>query len=477
MGLRKYIYNFFSFSVGTWLGALISFFTTPIISYLIVPDEFGRASMFTLVYSILYTVVVLGLDQSFVRFYYEIGEEERKGLFWECITVPTVLSLIVIVPFLLFEEKLSILFFQRYYPHIGLLLLLSLISGIFQRFNSVSVRMQQKGLAFSTIQIISSVTNAVCTILYARFISPDFYAIVAGQITGNIFSLAYGFMYDKKNRKITKVNFQNIKKYVRYGIPFLPTFLVSWLFSSMDRISLRQYSTFNEMGLYSAAFKLVSVMNLVQTGFTMAWIPMAYEKYANEPENTDFYRKAFLTISLVMYLVGLAAIGFKDIIFLLFSKSYREASYIAPFLILMPIMYTISEVTVVGINFKKKTYWHMVIVSASALANYVGNTLLVPTLGGKGAAISTGLSYIVFFAMRTIISKKLYPVKYDISKIIVGNIVMVVVALIGTFKRGMISSILSAGVGILVILWLYKSEVKTMFSMAKTEFLSVHRND
>jgi len=68
-------------------------------------------------------------------------------------------------------------------------------------------------------------------------------------------------------------------------------------------------------------------------------------------------------------------------------------------------------------------------------------------------------------------------VKYDISKIIVGNIVMVVVALIGTFERGMISSILSSGVGILVILWLYKSEVKTMFSMAKTEFLSVHRND
>jgi len=472
MGLRNYIYSFFSFSVGTWLGALLSFFTTPIISYLIVPDEFGRASMFTLVYSIIYTVVTLGLDQSFVRFYYEIDEEKRKSLFWECVAIPTVLSFIVMIPFLWSEKKISVLLFQRYYPYIGLLLLLSLISGVFQRFNSLSVRMQKKGFAFSTIHIISSVANAVCTILYAKFVSADFYAVVAGQIAGNIFSLAYGFIYDKNNRKLAKVSLHNIRKYIKYGIPFLPTFLVSWLFSSMDRIALRQYSTFTEMGLYSAAFKLVSVMNLVQTGFTMAWVPMSYEKYSKQPENTDFYRKVFLTISLVMYTFGLAVIGFKDIIFLLFSKSYRDAAYIAPFLILMPVMYSISEVTVVGINFKKKTYWHMLITVVSALANYIGNTLLVPTLGGKGAAISTGLSYIVFFAMRTIISEKFYPVKYDISKIVVGNIVMVAVALIGTFRRGMTVSILSAAVGILVILWLYKSEVKSLFSTFKTEFLA-----
>ena len=173
-----------------------------------------------------------------------------------------------------------------------------------------------------------------------------------------------------------------------------------------------------------------------------------------------------------MYLFGIILIGLKDITFLLSSKNCGDAAYIAPFLILMPVMYSISEVTVVGINFKKKTYWHMVITVVSALANYIGNTLLVPILGGKGAVISTGLSYIVFFAMGAIISEKLYPVKYDISKIVVGNIVMVAVALIGTFRKGMTTSISSAGVGILVILWLYKSEVKSLFSTFKTEFLA-----
>jgi len=183
-------------------------------------------------------------------------------------------------------------------------------------------------------------------------------------------------------------------------------------------------------------------------------------------------KEEFLAISLVMYLFNLALIRLKDIIFLLFSKSYRDAAYIAPFLLFMPITYTTSETPVVGINFKKKTYWHMLIAAVSALTNYIGNTLLVPILGGKGAVISTGLSYIVFFAMRTIISEKSYPVKYDISKIIFGDIVMVAVALIGTFRKGMTTSILSAGIGILIILWLYKSEVKSLFSTFRTEFLA-----
>ncbi|AFG35211.1 membrane protein involved in the export of O-antigen and teichoic acid [Fervidobacterium pennivorans DSM 9078] len=467
MTIKNYIKGFFSFSIGTWLRAVISFVSTPIISYLIVPEEFGKASMFTLVYNISLIISTIGLDQSFVRFYNEVEEEERGSLFWECILFPFLISILISSVFIVFEGKTSTFLFQIHYPFIGWFLSLSLITGLFQRFNELSVRMQKRGLVFSAIQIISALFNVIITILYAKFISADFYAIIAGQIGGNIAALLYGLLTDKENRKISRVNVSNIKKYLSYGLPFIPTFLITWLFTSMDRISLRYYSTFNEMGLYTAAFKLVSVMNLIQTGFTTYWVPVAYEKYSKEPENKDFYRKAFLVVSLVMYIFGLLVIGFKDIIFLLFAKSYREASYIAPFLILMPIMYTISETTVMGINFKKKTYWHIVIAATSALANFVGNTLLVPILGGKGAAISTGLSYIVFFSMRTLISKRLYDVKYDLSKIVVSNIVIVIVALIGTFRRSTLETILSALVGILVVLLLYHKELKYLMKTQK----------
>lgn len=73
----QYLKSFFSFSIGTWLRAVISFFSTPVISYLIVPEEFGKAAMFTLVYNIAFIASLMGLDQSFVRHYYQ--NEEKKN--------------------------------------------------------------------------------------------------------------------------------------------------------------------------------------------------------------------------------------------------------------------------------------------------------------------------------------------------------------------------------------------------------------
>ena len=72
MNIKSYIKSFLSFSIGTWLRAIISFITTPIISYLIVPEEFGKASMFSLIYNVSLIISTIGLDQSFVRFYNEV---------------------------------------------------------------------------------------------------------------------------------------------------------------------------------------------------------------------------------------------------------------------------------------------------------------------------------------------------------------------------------------------------------------------
>ncbi len=63
---------------------------------------------------------------------------------------------------------------------------------------------------------------------------------------------------------------------------------------------------------------------------------------------------------------------FKDVIFLLLAKSYRQAAGISSFLLLIPIMNTTSQVTGVGIGFKKKTYWHMIISAVPAVANVIG---------------------------------------------------------------------------------------------------------
>ena len=82
-GEKTFIKSLFQFSIGQWIAAIISFITTPITTWLIVPDEFGKAAMFTLAFNLILNIVLLGADQSFARFFYERSESKRSNLLWE----------------------------------------------------------------------------------------------------------------------------------------------------------------------------------------------------------------------------------------------------------------------------------------------------------------------------------------------------------------------------------------------------------
>ena len=97
-------------------------------------------------------------------------------------------------------------------------------------------------------------------------------------------------------------------------------------------------------------------------------------------------------MSFVMFLIGISLILCKDMFVLLLGEDYRGSAAMIPFLCLSPIMLTISDITVIGITFSKKSYLQIIVSAVVCAANIAENTLLVPIIGGVGAAIPTGLS-------------------------------------------------------------------------------------
>jgi O-antigen/teichoic acid export membrane protein len=469
--LKQYLKSYISFSLGMWLRAGISFLSVPVISYLIIPEEFGKSAMFTMTFSVITGFMFLGTDQSFMRFFNEYREEERRRLFWACLSPSFVVTTCVSFILLIFGKQFSLLLYGRVYPNINLLLSITLYLVLLQRFNQSLVRMRKKGFLYSLIDSVNAVGNFAFTLIYALFVERSFIAIVFGNMMGYVLALFTGIYFGKEYWKPARFSFSEVRAVLKFGLPFVPNLLLAWLFTSMDRISLRRYSTMTEIGLYSTAFKIVSVMNLFQTGFSLLWMPTAYERYERDRGDPVFFKKAFEMICFVVFSVGFLVVGFKDVIFLLLARSYRPSAQIAPFLILVPIMQLLWLVSGLGINLTKKTYWHMVISSAAALLNFVGNTLLVPLYGARGAAISTGLSYVLYFYMRTFISERLFPVGYDIKRASAGILMMIVASSIGTLSTNLLLNVSVGMVGLCAVVCLYKKE----FALLRKEVLSFVR--
>lgn len=471
--LKKYLKLYLTFSLGTWFKAAVTMITAPLISYLLTPDEFGRASMYSMFFQALYTLMFLGSDHAFFRFFYEKSESDRRELLWNCLYPSLTTSTLIAVLVFTFGDAINRYLYGEQYRYVSLLLVVTIYLSLFQRYNASVVRLQKKGFLYSMIEVVNSLATALSTIVLAKIMHGSFYSIIVGQLIGYLASLLVGIPQFKGYWKPTAVSLKDIRELLAYGLPFVPALLMGWLFSSIDKISLRQYRTYTEIGLYSVAYKIASALLLVQAGFTLIWGPTAFERYEQNKDDRAFFKKANSVVSFAMFSFGMVVFTFKDLLILLFSRSYRESAQILPFLILVPVMLTISDTAQIGISISKKTYWHLATTVMATAANYLGNRLLVPSFGARGAAISTGLSYILYMFVRMFISERLFPVGYDIKRISVSTLVTLAVLVVGTFNHLYTVNILVGLSGLVLITLMYGEE----FKILRSELLSLLRKN
>lgn len=450
----RLVKSYFSFSIGVWINAVISFITVPISSWLIDPTEFGKATMFSTIYSMLSMIALLGIPSGLMRLYHQV--EEREKLLWSSLIIPLNLSVVTAVFVLFFKGQVNQFLVGESESSAYIVLILMLFLGVIQAFNQTVIRMQGKGLIYSTLQVLSSISNVGFVIPYAIFVQRNFYALLYAQLFSTAVTLALGIYFQREHWFPVKIDKDLVKEIFLFSYPFLVIWILLWLLGWTDRVVLRMYSSFTEIGLYSAAFKLIAVMNLFASGFQTFWQPFAYEQHEKNPDSKSVFRKVFDYITFVMFALALALLAAKNLVFLLFAKSYRDAAYIAPFLLLYPVATIMNSVAARGIDFAKKTYWFMVSRSIAVAFNFIGNILLVPILGAKGAALTTGLSYVIVFAIEGAIAERLYRVGYKFGRAYMMFVVYFITAATNTFVQSIVPGILSASVGLLILYLVYK---------------------
>jgi O-antigen/teichoic acid export membrane protein len=406
-----------NFAGGPLLSVLINLFTVPVITRLISPEEWGKASFFTMIQLGLYSILLLGLDQAFVR-YYNSREYTKKEILFSSITFPLLLCVLILFIFIFFKKNLSFWFFDQYEPSVIILLCFYLPLLIINRFSFLTIRMELQGVLFSILGILEKTANFLFLLFFLTFFRQTFHSIVFASflslaITTSISVLFTRFIWTFNIKHFNKRLFKDLFK---FGLPLIPATAMSWIFNSFDKFGLKQWSSYREIGIYEAAFKVASSLTVFQTIFTTAWIPVAYKWYE---ANVDTKKFESVNASLLAFMTFIfcVVVVFRDVIMLFLGPSYRNISGIFMYLLFVPFVYTISYTTAVGIELKKKTIFNLIAITICTIINIIGNSILIPALGAKGAAISTALSCILFFWIRTMFARKIwykFPIKYYI---------------------------------------------------------------
>ena len=94
------------FSMSTWVGAILTFALLPLARYIYPQEELGVINYYYSVINIVFTVILLGLDQGYIRFFPEIKDKKSKrSLFFINIVGTLIVTAIVILLCFPFREK------------------------------------------------------------------------------------------------------------------------------------------------------------------------------------------------------------------------------------------------------------------------------------------------------------------------------------------------------------------------------------
>lgn len=416
------------FGIGPIVGMLISMLTVPITTRLLTPEEYGKSSLFTLFQSLFLIIGVLGIDQGYVRFYNDKNIQKDK-LLQNSLFLPLCFSVFLILVCVLFFKPISLFLFGSL--EVGLMIAFCIFIPILllNRFFLLQIRMDLKGKLYSLLNIGSQIINFFVLLFFLFFYQKSFRSIVYATITGMLINTFIIFLFIDKTFIKTKLSISKVtqKELIKFSLPLVPATLLSWLLNSFDKIGLRTWSNFDELGLYAAAFKIVALLSVFQNIFTTTWVPIAYKWNEENISKEKFELVSTIVLSVMTCLFALVVV-FRDIIMLFLGTEYRNTSKIFVFLLFAPVMYTISETTCLGINFSKKTIYNLYVSIISVCFSLFGNFILIPKFGAMGAAISNCLSYLVFFWGRTFFSRHLW-FKFGLSKYIINQILLIFFAI------------------------------------------------
>lgn len=450
----NYIKKLASFSVGTIIAALISAISIPVYTRILSPSDYGEVNLFIAIGTIIGVVSLGGFDQGFIRFY---NYTNRKKLFNKALLFSSF--------FLVGSSLLVILYFAKSkalfsFENSALLIIVYVTFTLVLRYFTLILRMQQEGLKYSIIQILTKFFEFVTIFVFLSYLNNSTIYYLLGLLLAQlvVIFISIGLTRNFWNLDDSdKIEVEN-KKLTLYSLPLLLAGIITILFQSADKLIISRYLTFEELGIYIAAFKIVALLNILQTTFTLLWTPVSFEKYHDDNNNQDFFSQISSFITMFMFLLAASIMISKEYIVLLLGNEYREAVILIPLLIFIPVMYTISETTVIGINFKLKSFWHILISSLVLIFLLISMMFLIPKFGLLGAAISVNCSYVLFFYLRTLIGLHYYKFRlklYSITVLIILFYVWIIVA----YQFSSNNILICGGIIYLLLLFiLYKKE-------------------
>tara|TARA_X000001036_G_scaffold439436_1_gene490592 strand:- start:2319 stop:3605 length:1287 start_codon:yes stop_codon:yes gene_type:complete len=359
------------------------------ISFYLGPANYGVLNFIESYYLMLYGLAIFGLDIVVTKKFVKLKGKNKLGEFvFNCIIILLIISLF----FFIINTFTLINFIDIEYKNliflISMLLFLNPIL-IIEYFLISENKLRYISIIKSIAYIISSSLK-----LAAVYFEYDLEVFILIIIIENI--LTYGgylFLFRKQIHNINfKLNLNLQSQILKESFPIFLYSLGAIIYSRIDIFMIQKYLSDEDLGYYSASFKLVIFLLFLPGILSSSFFPkIVYESDKSLESNyiRKMYRYTFslsIIVSIICYLIGPFMID------ILFGSKFESSLIIFNILIFMIIISSISAVygkVIYSVNLQNRLLLRSII---GIIINISCNYILIIRYGVIGSAIATIIS-------------------------------------------------------------------------------------
>lgn len=413
---RSFLRANFAYAIGSAATSVASLLLVPYLVNALSLQEYGAWALFDVTILLLTMLILAGLDVGLMREYWFLEDNKQRARLAGTILIAVTIwgAVIVGAGSLLLATQLKLSLPGA--PSDGLWVLATAwLEAVFNLLLTV-FRIQEKAVVFVVLSLgrMALFLGLAVGLVQAGYgltgaLAGRFLAAVLGLCAAGLLSARF---------IILRFDRRALRKAVRYGLPLLPANLASYILFASDRFVLERFSTLQQVAIYSFAYKIATLIDvLVTRPFAVDWAPRRF-KIATTANAARRYAQI-----LVLYLF--AAVGFALLVIAvtpmiytwLAPAVYQTGMDVVPVILLAYLIYGLSYPLNVGIMLKDRTKHLPVIGWLAAGVCLALNFAWIPPYGMNGAAWATVVAYAVWTGGIAWLSLRLYPIPYSIRQI------------------------------------------------------------
>ena len=423
--MRRFFRDFMIYGFTSVLGKMIAIFTMPVFTSILTREEYGAMALITSCQGIIDLVSNLNIHSGIAREYYETDDEGRKKLvstgFYSIISIALTICIILVASQRLWRE--SLIGVADDYELAFILMLVTIPCSSLLSYFAILTRYKKKPILYTigtTVQLLIQISISIIGVVKMGW---GINSMFLGILTGQIFAFVFFFIINRSLVSFT-FSFPIIKRALKFSIPTLPAILAGWLDGSLGQILIGKYVSLADLGVYSIALHLASVLSLISIGLQNVWGPFLYENYKKDSFKCDVAR--LFTIIAFTLLVGSCMVSLfsREIILIFTNVNYLDARKYVTILMIPMSIYMLYPIAASGVHISRDTKYIGIAYVAGSIMNLSVLLFSIGRLGVIAVPLCLMLSRITTFLTLYKVSER--KIAYNLPISLLGWQIMVI---------------------------------------------------